>query len=256
MTQTMKGQNNTPQKRGRPGQRQQERLLRQGRRRRRIRQWTAAIVALVLIVLGVVGVIEYQQYTAAQTAAANKIKDQHATATARVQATSSAIAGATATSVANATATVQARASATAFAQAIRTATAGSPTPSAGPASPPPVTGTPVKLPDGLQYLDIKVGPGPVAKQGSTLQVEYTGWLQSNGQKFDSSYDRGGQPFTVSPLGQAQVIQGWNEGLIGIRAGGTRRLIIPAALAYGSTGQGSIPPNATLIFDVTAVTVQ
>lgn len=159
MTQTMKGQNNTPQKRGRPGQRQQERLLRQGRRRRRIRQWTAAIVALVLIVLGVVGVIEYQQYTAAQTAAANKIKDQHATATARVQATSSAIAGATATSVANATATVQARASATAFAQAIRTATAGSPTPSAGPASPPPVTGTPVKLPDGLQYLDIKVGP-------------------------------------------------------------------------------------------------
>jgi FKBP-type peptidyl-prolyl cis-trans isomerase len=60
----------------------------------------------------------------------------------------------------------------------------------------------------------------------------------------------------VTPLGQAQVIQGWNEGLVGVKAGGTRRLIIPPSLGYGAQGSGPIPANATLIFDVTVITVQ
>ncbi len=130
------------------------------------------------------------------------------------------------------------------------------PTPSAGPATPPPVTATPVKLPDGLQYIDIKQGTGPAAQTGSNVSVQYTGLLQSNGKKFDSSYDHGGQPLPVT-IGQKQVIAGWEEGLVGMKAGGTRRLIIPAALGYGAQGQPpTIPANATLIFDVTVVSVQ
>jgi FKBP-type peptidyl-prolyl cis-trans isomerase len=253
MTQTAKDPKNPTSKRHRPGQRQQERLMRMERRKRRRQTITASIVALVLI--GLIGLAywQYQQYTERQQATANA----HATATANVHATSTAHADATATALANVTATANAQASATAITRAEQTAFAGSPTPSAGPATPPPVTGKTVTLAGGLKYIDIKVGSGPAAKQGSTVLVEYTGWLESNGKKFDSSYDRGGQPFKVAPLGQAQVIQGWNEGLIGIQAGGTRRLIIPAALAYGAQGAPpTIPPNATLIFDVTAVLVQ
>ena len=100
-----------------------------------------------------------------------------------------------------------------------------------------------------------KQGCGALAGSGSALSVIYTGWLQSNGQKFDSTYDEGRQPFSVT-LGQRQVIPGWDEGLVGVNAGGTRRLIIPPALAYGSQGQGAVPPNATLIFDVTVLSVQ
>jgi FKBP-type peptidyl-prolyl cis-trans isomerase FkpA len=110
-----------------------------------------------------------------------------------------------------------------------------------------------------LQYIDTKTGCGTPAASGSALSAIYVGWLQSTGQKFDSTVDDGGQPFSVT-LGQGQVIPGWDEGLVGIKAGGTRRLIIPAALAYGSQGQSQgkvpIPPNATLIFDVTVVSVQ
>ena len=247
MTQTINNQNNTVQKRNRPGQRQQERLQRLERRRRRQQIWISTLVSLVLITLVALGFFQYQRYTAQQQVAATA-----ATATATTKA------NATATAAANVTATAQARASATAFANAVLTATAGSPTPSAGPATTPalPSSLIPVKLPDGLQYIDVKVGTGPVAQKGSTLAVEYTGWLASNSKKFDSSYDRGGQPFQVTPLSQAQVIPGWNEGLVGMRAGGTRRLIIPASLGYGAQGNGSIPPNATLIFDVTVITVQ
>jgi FKBP-type peptidyl-prolyl cis-trans isomerase len=247
MTQIINGQSNTAQKRNRPGQRQQERLQRMERRRRRQQIWISTVVSLVLITLVAVGFFQYQRYTAQQQVAASA-----ATATATTKA------NAAATAAANATATAQVHASATAFANAVLTATAGSPTPSAGPATPPALPGglTPVKLPDGLQYTDIKVGAGPVARQGSTLSVEYTGWLASNSKKFDSSYDHGGQPFQVTPLGQAQVIPGWNEGLVGMRAGGTRRLIIPASLGYGPQANGPIPANATLIFDVTVITVQ
>ncbi len=127
------------------------------------------------------------------------------------------------------------------------------PTPSAGPATPPPVTGPVQHLPGGLEYIDIKTGTGAVVKDGSSINVQYTGWLQSNGKKFDSSYDHGGQPFSVT-VGQGQVIKGWDEGLVGMRVGGTRRLIIPPSLGYGAAGSPPvIPANATLIFDVTVV---
>jgi FKBP-type peptidyl-prolyl cis-trans isomerase FkpA len=116
--------------------------------------------------------------------------------------------------------------------------------------SPTKVTGDGTKTADGLQYWDIKVGTGPAAVAGQIAKVHYTGWL-TNGQKFDSSLDRG-QPFTVEPLGTAPVIQGWNEGIIGMKVGGKRQLRIPPQLGYGARGTpgGPIPPNATLIFDV------
>ncbi len=105
----------------------------------------------------------------------------------------------------------------------------------------------------GLQYQDLAVGAGAEATAGHQVTVHYTGWLQnpdgSAGAKFDSSVDRG-QPFTF-PLGAGHVIRGWDEGVAGMKVGGKRKLIIPAALGYGSRGAGGvIPPNATLIFDV------
>jgi FKBP-type peptidyl-prolyl cis-trans isomerase len=116
--------------------------------------------------------------------------------------------------------------------------------------SPTKVTGDGTKTADGLQYWDIKVGTGATAAAGQSAKVHYTGWL-TNGKKFDSSLDRG-QPFVVEPLGSAPVIQGWNEGIIGMKVGGKRQLRIPPQLAYGARGTpgGPIPPNATLIFDV------
>ena len=100
------------------------------------------------------------------------------------------------------------------------------------------------------------MGTGSAAKKGSKVSVEYTGWIASTCKKFDSSYDHGGQPFSVTPLGQASVIPGWNEGLVGMKVGGVRRIIIPAALGYGAQGNQAIPPNATLIFDVTVLSIQ
>jgi len=105
----------------------------------------------------------------------------------------------------------------------------------------------------GLQYVDLTVGNGDVAKAGDQVSVHYTGWLQnsdgSKGRKFDSSKDRG-QPFQFA-LGQGQVIKGWDEGVQGMKVGGVRELIIPPALGYGQRGAGGvIPPNATLIFEV------
>ncbi|HEU4754347.1 MAG TPA: FKBP-type peptidyl-prolyl cis-trans isomerase [Armatimonadota bacterium] len=102
----------------------------------------------------------------------------------------------------------------------------------------------------GLKYAIITPGKGATAKSGQTVTVHYTGWLKSNGQKFDSSKDHG-QPFSFG-LGGGQVIKGWDEGVAGMKVGEKRQLIIPPALGYGATGTpgGPIPPNATLVFDV------
>ncbi len=102
----------------------------------------------------------------------------------------------------------------------------------------------------GLQYIDTVVGEGAEAQAGNNVVV---GWLQNDdgsaGSKFDSSKDRN-DPFEF-PLGAGRVIQGWDEGVQGMKVGGKRQLIIPAALGYGTRGAGGvIPPNAILIFDV------
>lgn len=98
-----------------------------------------------------------------------------------------------------------------------------------------------------LKIEDIKVGTGAAVKSGDTVVIDYTGKLE-NGTKFDSSYDRG-TPFETQ-IGVGQVIKGWDEGVVGMKVGGKRKLTIPPELGYGSQGQGSIPPNAVLIFDV------
>ena len=104
----------------------------------------------------------------------------------------------------------------------------------------------------GLQYEDVTLGSGAEAKSGSHALVHYTGWLYDGGKagnKFDSSKDRG-QPFSF-PLGAGHVIQGWDEGVVGMKIGGTRMLVIPPGLGYGARGAGGvIPPNATLLFEV------
>jgi FKBP-type peptidyl-prolyl cis-trans isomerase FkpA len=110
------------------------------------------------------------------------------------------------------------------------------------------ITGDGVKADSGLQYWDIKVGLGPFAKAGDHVKVHYTGWL-TTGKKFDSSVDAH-QPFDFT-LGQGEVIKGWDEGVAGMKVGGKRQLRIPPELGYGAGGSPpSIPPNATLIFDV------
>jgi FKBP-type peptidyl-prolyl cis-trans isomerase len=100
----------------------------------------------------------------------------------------------------------------------------------------------------GLKFKDISKGEGARPLSGQTVVVHYTGWL-TNGQKFDSSVDRG-QPFEFV-IGAGKVIKGWDEGVKGMHIGGKRHLVIPPQLGYGEKGMGgAIPPNATLIFDV------
>jgi FKBP-type peptidyl-prolyl cis-trans isomerase len=127
----------------------------------------------------------------------------------------------------------------------------------AAPSSPTKVDAKKYKaLPGGLKYYIIKPGKGAVAKDGQQVAVHYTGWLASNGQKFDSSLDRG-QPFTF-PLGGHQVIKGWDEGVKGMKVGEKRQLLIPPSMGYGAQGTpgGPIPGNATLIFDVELIGVK
>ena len=109
-----------------------------------------------------------------------------------------------------------------------------------------------ITTPSGLQYEDTAVGGGAEAVAGQNVSVHYPGWLYADGQKgnkFDSSKDRG-QPFGFE-LGGGMVIKGWDEGVQGMKVGGTRQLVIPANLGYGARGAGGvIPPNATLLFEV------
>ena len=114
--------------------------------------------------------------------------------------------------------------------------------------------------PSGLQYEDTVPGTGAEATAGTQVRVHYTGWLydptakNSRGKKFDSSKDRG-DPFSFG-LGGGQVIRGWDEGVQGMKVGGTRVLTIPADLGYGERGAGGvIPPNAMLVFEVDLLSV-
>ena len=106
----------------------------------------------------------------------------------------------------------------------------------------------------GLNYEELQVGNGDEAKPGDTVEVHYTGWLK-NGTKFDSSKDRN-QPYDVV-VGVTSVIKGWHQGLWGMKAGGKRKLIIPAELAYGAGGRPPvIPANAEPTFEVEVMEVK
>jgi FKBP-type peptidyl-prolyl cis-trans isomerase len=118
-----------------------------------------------------------------------------------------------------------------------------------------PAEGTPLPPgPTSLEKEDLTVGTGPEAKDGDTVHVQYTGTL-TNGKKFDSSYDHGGDPFKVT-IGQGEVIKGWDQGLVGMKVGGKRRLRIPSDLGYGSAGSPpDIPGNAGLVFEIELVSI-
>jgi FKBP-type peptidyl-prolyl cis-trans isomerase FkpA len=112
-----------------------------------------------------------------------------------------------------------------------------------------------------LQIKDSKVGTGTEATAGKNVKVHYTGWLYDpkaanhQGKKFDSSKEHG-EPFEFK-LGAGMVIRGWDQGVAGMKVGGTRTLVIPSELGYGARGAGgAIPPNATLLFDVELLEVK
>lgn len=107
---------------------------------------------------------------------------------------------------------------------------------------------------DKLQVVDEKIGTGSAVKKGDTIEIKYVGTL-TNGTKFDASADHGNGIFETQ-IGVGQVIPGWDEGIIGMKVGGKRKLVIPPSLGYGSQSVGSIPPNSTLIFQVELVGIK
>ncbi|MDB4916506.1 MAG: peptidylprolyl isomerase [Gemmatimonadetes bacterium] len=109
------------------------------------------------------------------------------------------------------------------------------------------------KTSDGLYYRDITPGTGAVVATGQTINTFYTGWL-ANGTQFDTRQPPA-SPITFK-LGAGAVIEGWDKGLVGMKVGGTRQLIIPPSLGYGASGSGPIPANAVLVFNVTISTGQ
>jgi len=156
---------------------------------------------------------------------------------------------------------------------ALRTALMGSlilgacsekPAPAAAPASPvaiesatfAPALGvdlaTSSKAPSGLYYRDLVTGTGAVVAKGQMLSMRYTGWLP-DGTRFDGNEPDGALPFV---LGAAGIIDGWNLGILGMRVGGRRQLIIPSALGYGASGNGPVPPNAIMVFNVEVLSAQ
>ncbi|HEX8335301.1 MAG TPA: FKBP-type peptidyl-prolyl cis-trans isomerase [Pyrinomonadaceae bacterium] len=110
-----------------------------------------------------------------------------------------------------------------------------------------------VTTPSGLKYTDLVVGTGPSPRTGQTAVVHYTGTL-TDGTQFDSSRDEG-QPFSFA-LGTGSVIRGWDEGVATMKVGGRRKLVVPPVLGYGAAGQGTIPPNSILVFDVELLDVK
>ncbi len=136
----------------------------------------------------------------------------------------------------------------------------GSATPVPAPSATPNPSNLSATVTD-LQKTDVKQGTGAEAQSGKPVLVHYTGWLydsaapEGKGAKFDSSRDRG-VPFGFF-LGSGKVIKGWDQGVVGMKVGGQRRLVIPPQLGYGERGAGGvIPPNATLIFDVELIEVK
>lgn len=117
-----------------------------------------------------------------------------------------------------------------------------------GAAPPPP----PPQVLD-LKIDDLEVGTGPEAKRGSTVKVHYTGWTADTNMKFDSSHGRG-KPYELT-LGVSSVIDGWHEGIPGMKVGGKRKLTIPHRMAYGRMGKPPIPPNTDLVFDIELVEI-
>lgn len=122
------------------------------------------------------------------------------------------------------------------------------------PASAKPIGNGWYKTESGLEYKDIKKGKGTEAVSGSSITVNYKGWLD-NGTVFDSSTKPGREPFSFM-LGEGSVIAGWEEGVKGMKVGGTRELKIPPALGYGSQDMGTIPPNSTLHFKIDLLEVE
>lgn len=262
MPQTVNGQNTSentakPAPRVyRPGQRQQERIQRLARRKKRNRIIGSSIAAFVIVVAGITAAVWLQNYNAAQAVIAS---NRDATATAHADATALVHAHATATAVTK-------DCFLTPGAPAVPAIYASSATPTAGPNSAPAISGTPVTLKDGVKYVDIKVGTGAVVKAGDNVTANYTGWLVTGCQKFNSNFDQTGSsagpvPFAVKG-GQGGVIQGWAEGVPGMKVGGIRRIYIPAAEGYGANGAQDgngnqiIPPNADLVFDVQIVSIK
>lgn len=100
---------------------------------------------------------------------------------------------------------------------------------------------------DELQIIDLALGEGKAAVKGALITTEYRGWLE-DGTEFDSSYSRG-KPFQCV-IGTGRVIKGWDQGIMGMRVGGKRKLQVPAHLGYGERTMGSIPPNSNLLFEI------
>ncbi|MHC2144964.1 FKBP-type peptidyl-prolyl cis-trans isomerase [Pseudomonas sp. 210_17 TE3656] len=98
-----------------------------------------------------------------------------------------------------------------------------------------------------LQIIDIQLGEGKEAVKGALITTQYTGWLE-DGTKFDSSYDRG-KPFQCV-IGTGRVIKGWDQGLMGMKVGGKRKLLVPSHLAYGERSMGAITPHSNLTFEI------
>ena len=109
------------------------------------------------------------------------------------------------------------------------------------------------KTASGLHYRDLVVGEGPAVEAGQAVSVRYAGALP-DGTQFDAT-GPGDRPYTFHP-GRGEVIAGWDEGVVGMRVGGRRQLILPPQLGYGARGSGPIPPNAILVFTVEVVGVQ
>lgn len=129
--------------------------------------------------------------------------------------------------------------------------------PSTATPTPTPTNNQPIKMDNGLEIQDLNVGTGAEARSGQNVAVNYTGTF-TDGKKFDSNIDPAFnhvEPF-IFQLGAGKVIQGWDLGLIGMRIGGKRKLIIPPSLGYGAQDKGPIPGNSTLIFEVELLAVQ